>query len=127
MKYMNKFLFIAIMALGAQTFADGIWFISPQPGQAIGETMTIQIQPPYHKTDVNVWIKNEDGIEMMVWRGTLTAANKYSATVNTSQFKPGRYEVKAEYYVGGDDIDGDVEVWIGNPNIPAGGEYFPQQ
>ncbi|MGL4388057.1 MAG: hypothetical protein ACRCTJ_01515 [Brevinema sp.] len=126
MKHMNKFLLIATMTLGVQVFADDIYFLSPQPGQPINGPMTIQIHQPFHKTDVNVWIKREDGMKQVVWRGKLRADQQYAVTVDTSKFKPGRYEIKAEYYIGMEDYDGDIEIWIGSVNIPAGGEYYPQ-
>lgn len=126
MKLINNVLLASILFLGVNVFADEIYFISPKPGHQTAGSLTIQIEPPYHKTDVDVWIKNEDGIERVVWRGKLTAATQYAITVDTSKFKPGRYEVKAEYYVGREDYDGDVDIWIGTGNLGEGGEYFPQ-
>lgn len=109
---MKNLLLIALTFITTNIFADGIWFVSPQPGQSIKGQMTIQIQPPFIQTDVRVWIQEETGYEQMVWNGTLSAANNYTITVDTSKFKKGRYEINAEFFHQNQDFDGDIEFWI---------------
>ncbi|MGL4367168.1 MAG: hypothetical protein ACRCTQ_02640 [Brevinemataceae bacterium] len=122
MKILLQTLLITFLA-SANIFADDIWFISPQPGQPVTGKLTIQIQPPYQPTDVRVWIKEDMGPDRLVWSGSLTAARNYTMTVDTSKFRPGKYELKAEYYINGQDFDGDMDFWINGPagTAPAPG------
>lgn len=118
---MKNLLLITLTFITTNIFADDIWFISPNPGQTQNGMMTIQIQPPFVQKDVRVWIQEEDGWERTVWRGKLSPANNYMINVDTSKFKPGRYNVEAEFYHHFEDYDGDVEIWIGSP------QYYQQQ
>ncbi len=125
---LNKlFLFGAIMLSSTSLFADDIWFTSPQAGQSIQGMVQIQIQAPYGNPSVNVWMEYDMGRETIVWKGKLTAKNNYTITVDTTKFKPGKYNIEAEYFIQGKDYDGDIEVWVGTSTDDAKGEYFPQQ
>ncbi|MGL4676758.1 MAG: hypothetical protein ACRCWI_03720 [Brevinema sp.] len=119
-----KNLLLAMMFIASTTFADDVWFVSPQNGQSIQQkSLEIQIQPPYGNVpSVNVWIEYDMGRDQTVWTGTLTSKNNYKTTVDVSKFRPGKYEVKAEYYINGKDFDGDVDIWIGDVQE----QYFPQ-
>ncbi|MGL4563000.1 MAG: hypothetical protein ACRCVW_04005 [Brevinema sp.] len=124
MKYLSKFLLMITILFGTHIFADDVWFISPQYGQTISNTMTIKIQPPYYNKKVRVRIKKEYGFARTVWRGTLSPQNNYTILVNTSKFPPGPYEIEAKYYIGFEDFDGSIDVWIGD-HMPHQGQYFP--
>jgi len=129
-KKINKVLLLGMILFGINNiFADDIWFISPQNGQNVSGSMKLQIQPPYNNIDVRVWIESDMGWERTVWSGTLNTKNNYTMTINTSKFKPGKYEAKAEFYVQGNDFDGDVTFWVGanSGNSDNTGQYFPQQ
>ncbi|MGL4394092.1 MAG: hypothetical protein ACRCS8_02585 [Brevinema sp.] len=126
MNSIYKLALLMMMGISVQAFADDINFISPQNGANINGKTIIQIQPPFQNTDVRVWIKKEDGIEKIVWRGTLSSAKNYSITVDASKFAAGRYEIKAEYYINGQEFDGDIDVWVGNSaGNSEEGEYLP--
>lgn len=125
MKNLNKLFLLGAILLTTNIFADDIWFIAPQPGQPVQGQMQIKIQPPYGNPLVHVWMEYDMGRDTIVWRGQLTAANNYTATVDTTKFQPGKYEIEAEYYIQGRDFDGSVDVWIGGTAGPNG-EYFPQ-
>lgn len=109
---MKNLFLMTLTLITTNTFADGIWFISPQPGQSVKGQMTIQIQPPFIQTNVRVWIQEENGYEQILWNGTFSQANNYTLTVDTSTFKKGRYEINAEFYHQHQDFDGDTEFWI---------------
>lgn len=122
---MKNLLFIALFMLTSNTFADDIWFISPQAGQTLQNVIKIQIQPPYHKGSVRVWIESDMGREQMVWSGQLTPENNYSTSVDVSKFNLGKYKIEAQYYIRGEDYDGDIEVWIGGtPNNNSQQQQF---
>ena len=127
---LNKlFLFGAIMLSSTSLFADDIWFTSPQAGQSVQGTIQIQIQAPYgDPKSVSVVMEYDMGNrESIVWKGKLTPENNYTATVDTSKFKPGKYNIEAKYYMQFEDYDGDIEVWVGTGTENSDGEYFPQQ
>ena len=126
---LNKlFLFGAIMLSSTSLFADDIWFTSPQAGASVQGMVQIQIQAPYgNPKSVNVVMEYDMGRETIVWKGKLTPQNNYTLTVDTTKFKAGKYNIEAEYYIQGEDYDGDIEVWVGTSTDDAKGEYFPQQ
>ena len=123
---MEKLLLFCSIVCSVPMWADDIWFVSPQNGAPVSGEMTIQIRPPFVQTPVRVWIEHDPG-DRMVWSGQLTPQGNYTATVDVSRFPPGKYEVKAEYYINGKDFDGDVTVWVGGaagqPG-PDGGTYY---
>lgn len=123
---MKKLLLFCSIILGAPVWADDIWFVSPQNGMPVSGIMTIQIHPPFVQTMVRVWIEQEPS-DRMVWSSQLTPQGNYTTTVDVSRFTPGKYEVKAEYYINGKDFDGDVTIWVGgNAGQPGpdGGIYY---
>ncbi len=108
-----KKLLLLMMLMSTVTFARDIQFSSPRHGEKIKRSLIVRIQPPRHdNADVDVWIEEEHGKEKVVWRGRVNKKNKYTLKVNTSKFKKGRYEVKAEYRIGKDRFFGDVDFWI---------------
>ncbi len=103
-------LFLTTTAVFAD---DDIYFVSPMRGHSVENGMLrIEIEAPRTDTSVRVWIEEDFGRERTVWRGTLTKAGNYTAEVDVSKFTKGKYEVKALYYMGREDYDGDVTFWI---------------
>jgi len=122
---MNKVLLLVMILFGINNiFADDIWFMSPEEGMSVTDALVIKISPAYGNKKVRVWIESDMGWERTVWRGSLSTKNNYTITVNTKKFKSGRYELKAKYYIYGDDIDGDVTFWITDSNMSKDGQYF---
>ena len=117
----------ALLISSTTVFADDIWFISPQPGQPIQGNVQIKIQPPYgNNIPVNVWMEYDMGREYIVWQGQLTPQNSYTATVDVSKFRPGKYKIEAQYFIQGGDFDVEIDIWIGG-NTDPNGQYYPQQ
>lgn len=116
---MKRLLLFCSILCTAPSWANDIWFVSPQNGMPVSGKMTIQIQPPFVQTPVRVWIEQDPG-DRLVWSGQLTPQGNYTTIVDVSRFPPGKYEVKAEYYINGKDFDGDVTVWVGGPAGPQG-------
>ncbi|MGL4561341.1 MAG: hypothetical protein ACRCVW_04015 [Brevinema sp.] len=113
--FIKSLLFFLIVSfiIPQSIYSDDIWFLLPSNNQPVTGKMTIKIHPPYQLVSVNVWII-DDRTEMMVWRGLLTQDNNYSIVVDTTRFKPGKYEINAQYYIGRKDYDGDIDIWV-NP------------
>jgi len=95
-------------------WSDDIWFLLPSNGQPVSGKIKIKIYPPPELVSVNVWIES-DFTESLVWMGLLSLANNYTITVDTSKFKPGKYEINAEYYLNREDYDGDIDIWVNSP------------
>ncbi|MGL4388058.1 MAG: hypothetical protein ACRCTJ_01520 [Brevinema sp.] len=108
------FIFFFLFFISPVIYGDDIWFLMPSNNQPVTGMVTIKIHPPYHQVPVNVWIEH-DHTDQMVWRGILSPDNNYSIIVNTDRFRPGKYEINAEYYADGDDYDGDINIWV-NPS-----------
>ncbi len=108
-----KILMALIFLTAGAVYADDIYFISPMKGHSAENGMLkIEIEPPRTDTSVRVWIEEDFGRERTVWRGTLTKAGGYMTEVDVSKFTKGKYEVKAVYYMGREDYDGDVTFWV---------------
>ncbi len=107
-----KKLLLLMVFVSTATFADDIWFISPKNGDSVKNSLTIQLDPRHDDVDIRVWIEYDDENDRVVWRGKVNKRDNYTVTVDTSKFKRGKYEVQAEYYVGREDYDGDVDFWI---------------
>ncbi len=110
---MKKLLIFFIFATVSMAFADDVYFIKPVEGESLKGSLTIQIEPPRHNTEyVRVWLEKDFGQDEMVWRGMLSKENNFAVTIDIYKYEKGRYKIKAEYYVGGQDYDGDVVFWI---------------
>ncbi len=107
-----KKILLLMMFVSTTAFADDIWFSSPRHGDSVKGMLTIQLEPRHDDVDVRVWIEYDDENDRVVWRGRVGKKDNYTVKVDTSKFKRGKYEVNAEYYVGREDYDGDVDFWI---------------
>ncbi|MGL4367169.1 MAG: hypothetical protein ACRCTQ_02645 [Brevinemataceae bacterium] len=112
---MRKFLFCLLTFISSYNLYadDDFMFVSPSYNQQITNPLVIQIAPAYMYKNVKVWLKRKsEFIDWTVWRGKLTKKNNYTLLVNISKFKPGLYELKAKYYLYGEDYESEMDIWI---------------
>lgn len=120
-----KYIFLLVfMGFTLNIFADEIFFLSPQPVEMVEKSLKIQIEDPGLVKSVNVYIesKMQEGAPPL-WSGTLDTKNAYTVEVDVSSFDVGAYEVKVEYFMRGDDHEGDVTFWV-YKDLPEEGKYF---
>ncbi len=108
-----KKLLVFFVLFASTAFAEDVYFVKPLEGDSANGRLTIQIEAPRGNVDsVRVWIEQDFGRERVVWRGKLTKNNNFTTTVDVSKYEKGKYEIKAEYYIGREDYDGDVTFWV---------------
>ncbi len=109
---MKKLLLFFVLC-ASTSFAEDVYFIKPMEGDSANGQLTIQIEPPRGNVNsVRVWIEQDFDRDKVVWRGSLNKNNNYTATVDVSKYEKGKYEIQAEYYIGREDYDGDVNFWV---------------
>lgn len=109
--FIHLFFFSAIqLSLYAD---DDIWFLLPSNNQPVSGKVEIKIYPPPYPVDVYIWIEHKS-TDRKVWHGMLKSSEEYTTTVDTGRFKPGKYEINAQYFLGDEDYEGDITIWV-NP------------
>lgn len=109
----TSLFFLILFCTHSITWSDDVWFTLPMPGQPVSGTLTVKIYPPMEDVPVHMWI--EDRMENVVWTATIDSTTEYSIDVDTTRFRPGRYEINAIYFLYGDDFDGDIDIEVNAP------------
>ncbi|MGL5955134.1 MAG: hypothetical protein ACRC0X_00790 [Brevinema sp.] len=110
---MKKFLFF-LLFITNNLWCDDIWFRFPANGQPVSGTLEIKIYPPPYDISIYVWIEDKR-TDQLVWMSSVSSENDYTASVDTTRFRPGRYEINALYYMNGEDYEGDITIWVNSP------------
>ncbi|MGL4676759.1 MAG: hypothetical protein ACRCWI_03725 [Brevinema sp.] len=114
MKKKSIFIFVVIIFLTNNVWGEEIWFKFPVNGQPVSGKLEIKVFPPPQDILIYVWIE-DTRTKQLVWMGNASPQNDYITVVDTAKFRPGRYEINAEYYIDGREYEGDIIIWVNSP------------
>lgn len=110
---MKKIMLMLLLA--APVFAGDIYIVSPLEKETVSGVFTLQVQEPWgNPPSIRAWatLDVNNGPDVVVWQGSLTAKDGYAVQIDASKFRPGKYEIEVEYVFQGQKYDESVDVYV---------------